>query len=303
VRARRDDRLWLDAWGRTTSLCVDPIEKKPLSHFLPGSRVLSFGSAGCNLGCRYCQNWELTTARSWQESTECRTPDEIALLARRLGCASVAFTYNDPTIYAEWAMAVSEACHAHGLRTVAVTSGYITEAPRRALYGGIDAANVDLKAFTDPFYQKLCGGRLQPVLETLEYLARETGVWLEVTNLLIPGWNDSDDEIARLSEWMVERLGPEVPLHFSAFHPDHRLTDVPRTPAATLSRARARALAAGLRHVYTGNVHDDEGATTHCAGCGATLLRRDWHLLLENRLTPDGRCPACARPLAGRFET
>ncbi len=301
VRERRGDRMLLAAWGRSTGFAVDPIEKKPLAHFLPGSSVLSFGTAGCNLGCRFCQNWDISKAREWHAGSAEATPAEIAEGAVRAHCASVAFTYNDPTIWAEWAMDVADACHERGLRTVAVTAGYIRDEPRRALYAKIDAANVDLKAFTDGFYERLCFAQLQPVLETLEYLVKETAVWTEVTTLLIPGHNDSEREVTLLAEWMMDRLGPEVPLHFSAFHPDFKMLDVPPTPLSTLRRARAQAKAAGLRHVYTGNVHDAEGDTTSCAACGGALIRRDWYRLLEYRVDDRGCCPDCHTPLAGRF--
>ncbi len=301
VRERRGDGMLLTAWGRSSGFAVDPIEKKPLAHFHPGSSALSFGTAGCNLGCRFCQNWDISKAREWHDAGVATAPEDIAASAIRQGCASVAFTYNDPTIFAEWAMDVADACRERGVKTVAVTAGYINAAPRRALYAKMDAANVDLKAFSEEFYHRLSFAHLQPVLETLEYLVKETPVWVEVTTLLIPGHNDGEDEVARLSEWLVEHLGPEVPLHFSAFHPDFKMLDVPRTPLATLRRARAQARAAGLRHVYTGNVHDRDGDTTYCASCGGALIRRDWYRLLEHRLDAAGRCPDCAAPLAGRF--
>ena len=301
VRERRDDTMLLTAWGRSSGFAVDPIEKKPLAHFFPGSSVLSFGTAGCNLGCRFCQNWDISKAREWHGASRETTPELIAAAAVHEGCSSVAFTYNDPTLWAEWAMDVADACRERGVKTVSVTAGYIHAAPRRELYAKMDAVNVDLKAFTESFYQRLCFAHLQPVLDTLEYLVKETNVWVEVTTLLIPGQNDSEDEVARLSEWLVEHLGPSVPLHFSAFHPDFTMLDVPPTPLATLRRARAQALGAGLHHVYTGNVHDPEGHTTFCAGCGAALIRRDWYQLLEYRLGPDGRCPDCGSHLAGHF--
>ncbi len=301
IRERREDRMMLTAWGRSSGLCVDPIEKKPLAHFFPGSNVLSYGTAGCNLGCRFCQNWDISKAREWQWAARDTEPEAIAEAALHHGCKSVAFTYNDPTIFAEWAMDVADACHACGLQTVSVTAGYIHDEPRRALYAKMDAANVDLKAFTEGFYQRLCYGHLQPVLDTLEYLVNETSVWVEVTTLLIPGHNDGEDEVASLAEWLVTHLGPEVPLHFSAFHPDFKMLDAASTPVATLRRARAQALAAGLKYVYVGNVHDPESETTCCAACGAALIRRDWYELLDYRVTPEGLCPDCATPLAGRF--
>ncbi|NTW86372.1 MAG: AmmeMemoRadiSam system radical SAM enzyme [Holophagaceae bacterium] len=301
VRGRRGNRLWLSAWGQTSGLAVDPIEKKPLAHFYPGSRVLSFGTAGCNLGCRFCQNWDLSRARARRDSAEAMTPEAIAETAVRHGCQSVAFTYNDPVVFTEWAVAVAEACRARGLRTVCVTAGYLHPGPRCELFGAMDAANVDLKAFSEDFYARVCLAHLQPVLETLDYLAKETAVWLEVTTLLIPGHNDSEDEVARLVDWLVEHLGPQVPLHLTGFHPDFRMLEVPATPLATLRRARAQALAAGLRHVYLGNVRDPEGDTTRCASCGGVLIARDGYILRSYRLTREGCCPDCLAPLAGRF--
>jgi pyruvate formate lyase activating enzyme len=301
VRERQGDRMVLSTYGRSSGFCVDPIEKKPLAHFHPGSSVLSFGTAGCNLGCRFCQNWDISKAKELDARTAEARPEQIAATAARLGCESVAFTYNDPTIFAEYAMDVADACRARGIKTVAVTAGYIRAEPRRAFYEKIDAANVDLKAFAEGFYEKLCFAHLGPILETLEYLAKETKVWLEVTTLLIPGHNDSEEEVGRLLDWYAEHLGPLVPLHFSAFHPDFKMLDTEPTPPSTLRRARAQALRAGLKHVYLGNVHDIEADTTSCAACGEPLIVRDWYEILEYRLTSEGRCPGCAAPLAGRF--
>jgi pyruvate formate lyase activating enzyme len=302
VRQRVGDAMVLTTWGRSSGFCVDPIEKKPLNHFYPGSSVLSFGTAGCNLGCRFCQNWDISKATEWDRLSDQATPEAIAEEAVKRGCRSVAFTYNDPVIFAEYAIDVAEACHARGLKTVAVTAGYVHPAPRRELFSRMDAANVDLKGFTEDFYRTLCFGHLAPVLDTLEWLVKEARVWTEITTLLIPGRNDGEAEVARLAEWIAGHLGPDVPLHFSAFHPDFRLRDLPPTPPATLARARRQALAAGLRYVYTGNVHDLEGDATVCPDCGATLIARDWYELLDYRLTPDGRCLACGRSIAGRFD-
>ncbi len=302
VRQRVGDELVLATDGRSSGFCVDPIEKKPLNHFYPGTSVLSFGTAGCNLGCRFCQNWSISKARALDVLADRASPDTIATRARELGCTSVAFTYNDPVIFAEYAMDVADACHQQGLATVAVTAGYMREEPRRAFYERIDAANVDLKAFTEEFYRRLCFAHLGPVLETLEFLVHETQVWTEVTTLLIPGANDSETEVGRLVEWVYEHLGPDVPLHFSAFHPDFELKNTPATPPQTLARARRQGLAAGLHHVYTGNVHDPEGDTTSCARCHASLIERDWYELRAYRVTKDGRCPDCDAPLAGRFK-
>lgn len=302
VRQRIGDRMILTTYGRSSGFCVDPIEKKPLNHFYPGSRVLSFGTAGCNLACKFCQNWDISKSKDMDRLMDQAAPDEIARAAADAGCKSVAFTYNDPVIFAEYAMDVADACHAHGIKTVAVTAGYMRDAARRDFYAKIDAANVDLKAFTDEFYFKLTGAHLQPVLDTLRYLRHETDVWFEITTLLIPGRNDSDPEITAMSQWIARELGPDVPLHFSAFHPDYKMPDVPATPAATLTRARDIALRAGLHYVYTGNVHDTSGGTTYCPACRQTLIVRDWYQILDYRLSADGRCPGCHSAVAGRFE-
>jgi pyruvate formate lyase activating enzyme len=302
VRQRVGDRMILTTYGRSSGFCIDPIEKKPLAHFYPGSSVFSFGTAGCNLACKFCQNWDISKSRDMDTLMDQASPAAIARAAAHHGCRSVAFTYNDPVVFAEYAMDVADACHARGIATVAVTAGYVHEAPRREFFAKIDAANVDLKAFTDEFYVKLTGAHLQPVLDTLVYLCRETQVWVEITTLLIPGRNDSDAEIRALARWIRDELGSDVPLHFSAFHPDYKLADVPPTPAATLACARRIAMEEGLRYVYTGNVHDAEGDTTFCATCSSKLIVRDWYEIESYRVTPDGRCPDCGAAVAGRFE-
>jgi pyruvate formate lyase activating enzyme len=302
VRGRSGDAMVLTTYGRSSGFCVDPVEKKPLNHFLPGSAILSFGTAGCNLACKFCQNWDISKSRDMDRLMDRATPEAIALAALEGGSKSVAFTYNDPVIFAEYAMDVADACHAHGVKTVAVTAGYISPEPRREFYAKMDAANVDLKGFTDDFYVKLTGARLAPVLDTLAWIHHESATWLEITTLLIPGRNDSPQEIRELSRWVARELGPDVPLHFTAFHPDHKMTDLAPTPAATLTRSRRIAQDEGLRYVYTGNVHDREGGTTFCPSCHGALIVRDWHAIEEYRLTPDGRCPDCATAIAGRFE-
>lgn len=302
VRMREGEQVVLTTYGRSSGFCIDPIEKKPLNHFLPGSAVLSFGTAGCNLACKFCQNWDISKSQDMDHLMDQASPQQIALAAENSGCASVAFTYNDPVIFAEYAIDTAIACRARGIRTVAVTSGYIHAEPRREFFAVMDAANVDLKAFTDSFYFKLTGAHLQPVLDTLVYLRHETDVWTEITTLLIPDHNDSDWEIEALCAWVFRELGPEVPLHFTAFHPDFKMLETPRTPPATLRRARQIALAQGLHYVYTGNVHDAEGGTTFCPGCGVPLIERDWHQIRHYRLTAEGRCPQCHTAIAGRFE-
>ncbi len=300
VRQRVGDEMVLTTYGRSSGFAMDPIEKKPLNHFYPGTSVLSFGTAGCNLACKFCQNWDISKSKEMDRLVDEASPEAIARAAKRAGATSVAFTYNDPTIFAEYAMDVADACHAEGIKTVAVTAGYIYPEPRRAFYEKIDAANVDLKAFTDDFYHQTCAASLEPVKDTLRYLVHETKVWTEVTTLIIPTLNDSDKELTELSEFVAGELGPDVPLHFSAFHPDYRMRDIPGTPVETLRRARRIARAAGLRYVYTGNVHDREGDATLCPSCHAPVIERDWYEILSTNLK-NGACGSCGTPIAGRF--
>jgi pyruvate formate lyase activating enzyme len=249
-----------------------------------------------------CQNWDISKSRETDTLADAASPEKLARVALDLGCRSVAFTYNDPVVFHEYAIDTAQACHELGIKAVAVTAGYQCPEPRAEMYRYMDAANVDLKGFTDDFYWKICGAHLAPVLETLVYLRRETQVWFEITTLLIPGANDSDAELEDETQWIMEHLGPDVPLHFTAFHPDWKMPDTPPTPPATLTRARAIALKNGLRYVYTGNVHDPEGGTTRCQGCGAKLIVRDWYRLLQWRLTDDGRCRQCGTPCPGIFD-
>jgi len=302
VRACEGGEVVLTTYGRSSGFCVDPIEKKPLNHFLPGTPVLSFGTAGCNLACRFCQNWDISKSREVDTLADTASPEQIAATAAELGCRSVAFTYNDPVIFLEYAVDVARACRDCGLRSVAVTAGYISAEPRAELFAHVDAANIDLKAFTEDFYRSVCGGHLAPVLETIEYVARETDAWLELTTLLIPGLNDGDAELDALTRWVVERIGPDVPLHFTAFHPDWKLRDRPPTPAATLTRACGIARANGVRHAYTGNVRDRRGQSTSCHACGTLLIERDCYELGAWNLTADGCCSACGTRCAGVFE-
>ncbi|MDH4134514.1 MAG: AmmeMemoRadiSam system radical SAM enzyme [Gammaproteobacteria bacterium] len=302
VRQNVDGKMVLTTYGRSSGFCIDPIEKKPLHHFFPGSGVFSFGTAGCNLACKFCQNWDISKSKDMDRLMDQASPEEIALAAKKAGARSVAFTYNDPVIFAEYAMDTADACHAHGIKTVAVTAGYIHAEPRREFYSRMDAANVDLKAFTDDFYFRLTGAHLEPVLDTLRYVRHETNTWLEITTLLIPGKNDSDDELQAMTEWIARELGPEVPLHLSAFHPDYRMRDIPATPASTLTHARRIAMQNGLRYVYTGNVHDTDGGTTYCPSCHTPLIVRDWYRIGVYRLTDDGHCPKCDAKVVGHFE-
>jgi pyruvate formate lyase activating enzyme len=303
VRQRSGDEMVLTTYGRSSGFCIDPIEKKPLNHFFPGSSVLSFGTAGCNLACKFCQNWDISKSREMDRLMDVASPARIAEAAVANGCRSIAFTYNDPVIFAEYALDCAAAAHAAGLKTVAVTAGYIHAQPRREFYAAMDAANVDLKGFTEEFYFKQTGAHLVPVLETLEYICHETSCWLEITTLLIPGHNDSDAELDAMTRWIAAHLGVDVPLHFTAFHPDYKMTDVAPTPPATLQRARRIGRANGLRYVYTGNVHDAEGGSTYCSECGATLIVRDWYRILGYDIDAQGRCPECGSAIAGRFGT
>ena len=292
----------LTTYGRSSGFCVDPIEKKPLNHFLPGTPVLSFGTAGCNLACKFCQNWDISKSREMDRLMDEASPTTIAQAAARLGCHSVAFTYNDPVIFHEYAVDVALACREEGILSVAVTAGYVMPEPRTEFYRHMDAANIDLKGFTEGFYRKLAAGHLEPVLDTLRYVVHETDCWVELTTLVIPGWNDSEEEMQQMTAWVVENLGPHVPMHFSAFHPDWKLRDVPATPRATLARARAIALSNGVHFAYTGNVYDKDGGSTYCPSCGHLLIGRNWYVLSEWNLTPEGTCEACGAHLPGHFE-
>jgi len=302
VRARDGDHLVLTTYGRSSGFCVDPIEKKPLNHFLPGTPVFSFGTAGCNLTCKFCQNWDISKAREIDRLNDFASPDQIAQAAAQLKCRSVAYTYNDPVVFMEYAIDTAIACRKLGIKNVAVTAGYMAPVARAEFYAHMDAANVDLKAFSEDFYHQLCGGHLADVLDTLVYLKGETKVWFEITTLLIPGQNDSDAELAAMAAWIFRELGPDVPLHFTAFHPDWKMRDIASTPSATLMRARRIAMDAGLAFVYTGNVHDEAGGSTYCSGCGARLIGRDWHLLTVWALDETGACTSCGTKLPGIFE-
>ncbi len=302
VRMCQHDEIVLTTYGRSSGFCVDPIEKKPLNHFLPGTPVLSFGTAGCNLACSFCQNWDISKSREIDTLADSASPERLASVAKQLGCTSVAFTYNDPVIFHEYAIDVAQACRDQDVKAVAVTAGYVCAEPRREFYQYMDAANVDLKAFTEDFYWRVTKGHLQPVLDTLMFLKHETDVWFEITNLVIPGKNDADSEFHDMTAWIVEHLGPDVPIHFTAFHPDWKMRDVPPTPPETLTRARAIALENGVRYAYTGNVHDVEGGSTICHECGSPVVVRDWYVLKAWNLTDDGHCTRCGAGCAGVFD-
>ncbi len=303
VRENRGGEVVLSTYGRSSGFCVDPIEKKPLNHFFPGTPVLSFGTAGCNLACKFCQNWDISKSRELDRLMDQASPEAIAQAALRLGCRSVAFTYNDPVIFHEYAVDVAQACKEVGVESVAVTAGYVCPEPRADFYRHMDAANIDLKGFSEDFYYKLAAGQLEPVKDTLRYVCNETDVWVEITTLLIPGWNDSDAELHAMTQWVVETLGVHVPLHFTAFHPDWKLLDVEATPATTLERARSIAIQNGVNFAYTGNIRDKSGGSTYCPNCGQLIIGRDWFVLSDWELTDEGACGGCGTPIPGHFES
>jgi len=302
VRQNIEGRMVLTTYGRSSGFCVDPIEKKPLNHFYPGTSILSFGTAGCNLGCKFCQNWSISKSKEFDRLTDQAFPKEIAQMAKKLGCHSVAFTYNDPVIFAEYAMDIAQECHKFDVKTVAVTAGYITDEARVEFFKYMDAANVDLKAFTEEFYQKVSLGSLQPVLDTLIYLRHQTEVWLEITTLLIPGLNDDERDLDKMTQWIYEELGEDIPLHFTAFHPDFHMREYSPTPFETLTRARQIALHNGLRYVYTGNVVDPQGESTYCHQCGQVLIGRDRYQLGAYHLVNKNKCSQCGTVCSGFFE-
>jgi len=302
VRANQNNKVVLTTYGRSSGFCIDPIEKKPLNHFLPGTPVFSFGTAGCNLACKFCQNWDISKSREMDTLADAASPEAIARTAAEYGCRSVAFTYNDPVIFHEYAIDVAKACRAQDIKTVAVTAGYVNPEPRAEFYQWMDAANVDLKAFTERFYHKITGGHLEPILDTLKYIQHETDCWLETTTLIIPGENDSKQELTEMCEWVVENLGPDMPMHFSAFHPDFKMMDKPPTPASTLVMARDIAMKAGVRYAYVGNVHNKNADSTWCHQCGELLIERDWYELGQWHLNAEGGCKSCGTKVAGVFE-
>ncbi len=288
-------------YGRSSGYCIDPIEKKPLHHFLPGTPVLSFGTAGCNLTCKFCQNWDISKSRDIDSLSDEASPEQIADAAVRLGCTSVAFTYNDPVVFLEYAVDTAAVCRERGIKSVAVTAGYVEARPRAELFGAMDAINIDLKGFTQEYYRSVCGGSLAAVLESIEWAVHESSAWVELTTLIVPGHNDSDAELDRLTRWVADHCGPDVPMHFSAFHPDWKMLDCPPTPPETLTRARQIARSNGIHYAYTGNVHDAEGDTTFCPGCNAAVIKRDWYEVLSFDLI-EGRCRTCGTDVAGVFE-
>jgi pyruvate formate lyase activating enzyme len=301
VRQREGDKVVLTSYGKSSGFCLDPIEKKPLNHFLPGSSVLSFGTAGCNLACKFCQNWDMSKSREMDTLSNKAMPEELAQACKKYGAQSIAFTYNDPVIFLEYAIDTAIACHELGIKSVAVTAGYISPKPREEFFSVIDAANIDLKAFSERFYKKLTGSNLKDVLDTILYVHHETNVWMELTTLLIPGENDSKGEIETMCRWLRDNVGKDVPLHFTAFHPDWKMKDKAPTPVETLHQAREIAINLGLKYVYTGNVHDLDGASTYCPSCKQPVIGRDWHQIHFYGLDEKGQCKNCHYEISGFF--
>ncbi|MEY3786337.1 MAG: hypothetical protein RLZ75_542 [Pseudomonadota bacterium] len=302
VRQNLENEVVMTSYGRSSGFAIDPIEKKPLNHFLPGSPVFSFGTAGCNLACKFCQNWDISKSREMDTLMSKASPEAIAQAALEYGCDSVAYTYNDPVIFHEYAIDTAQACRSLGIKSVAVSAGYVSPEPRAEFYQWMDAANIDLKAFTERFYHQITGSHLEPVLETLKYIKHETTTWLELTTLIIPGENDTQAELEAMTQWVVENLGPDVPMHFSAFHPDWKMLDKTPTPIESLLIARQIALKNGVHYAYIGNVHDKAADSTYCHGCGALLIGRDWYELSEWNLDNFGCCRFCGERCAGSFK-
>lgn len=299
VRQNVDGRLWQLAYAHPAAVAIDPIEKKPLFHFYPGTSILSLGTAGCNLGCQFCQNSELSRAHELLSEVRLE-PSQVIELARQHRTPAIAFTYNEPTVWAEYVVDIARLAQQAGLKTVMVSNGYITAEARGEVYQYIDAANIDLKSFCEDFYARFTLSHLAPVLDTLRWLRRETSVWLEVTNLIIPGGNDALDETRQLAAWIRDELGADVPLHLSAFHPSYRMLDRPPTQPETLLRARDAALHVGLHYVYIGNVATQEGENTVCPSCQRRLICRNRYRVEQVELR-DGHCRACGAAIAGRF--
>jgi pyruvate formate lyase activating enzyme len=300
IRQNHNNKLYSIGYGRPTGFAIDPVEKKPLSHFYPGTSILSFGTAGCNLGCKFCQNWSISKAKADDLNSIYASPEDVVNLAKKYKVPSIAFTYNDPTVFGEYVIDISRIAREEGIKTVIVTAGYIDKRARNDVYKYIDAANVDLKGFTDKFYFKLTFSHLKDVLDTLVWLKKETCIWFEITTLLIPDENDSSEEVKQECDWIMRNLGDGVPLHFTAFHPDFKMTAKERTPEITLDTARKIALSMGIKYCYVGNVHNIDGQTTYCPGCNTPLIKRDWHSVIFNKIR-DGRCYNCGSEIEGRF--
>lgn len=299
IRKNEGGRLVQLGYGRPAAVAIDPIEKKPLNHFFPGTRILSMGTAGCNMGCQFCQNFDISKAKADHVRSAHLSPKDVVDLAEEHGTPSIAFTYNEPTIWGEYVIDIAREAHERKINTVMVSNGYITREAFFDIYEHIDAANIDLKAFTEGFYGKVTLTHLEPVLDTLRWLRHETKVWFEITNLIIPTLNDDHDELKRMCEWVLTNLGDEVPLHFTAFHPDFKLQNINSTPAGTLDRARKLAMSMGLKFVYEGNVFSD-GADTICPGCKKRIIRRSWHSITSNQVK-DGVCTHCGTEIPGVF--
>jgi pyruvate formate lyase activating enzyme len=300
IRQNIGGKLYTTGYGRPTGFAIDPVEKKPLNHFLPGTDILSFGTAGCNLGCKFCQNWSISKAKLDETNALIASPEDVVRLAKQYTAPSIAFTYNDPTIFGEYVIDISKLAREENIRSVMVTAGYIDKNARNDVYKYIDAANVDLKAFTESFYFQNTLSHLEPVLDTLKWIKNETDVWLEITTLLIPDENDSSEEIKLECSWILENLGDSVPLHFTAFHPDFKMKNKNATPPSTLIRAKGIAESLGLKYVYLGNIYSPENQSTYCHRCKSILIERNWHSIKIKNLL-NNKCQVCRTELPGVF--
>ncbi|MCS7053381.1 MAG: AmmeMemoRadiSam system radical SAM enzyme [Ignavibacterium sp.] len=300
IRQNIGGKLYNTGYGRPTGFAIDPIEKKPLNHFLPGTQILSFGTAGCNLGCKFCQNWSISKAKLDETYSLNASPEDVVHLAKKYRTPSIAYTYNDPTIFGEYVIDISKLAREEGIKSVMVTAGYIDKEARKEVYKYIDAANVDLKGFTERFYFKNTLSHLDPVLDTIIWLKKETEVWIELTTLLIPEENDDDEQIKNECDWIIENLGDTVPLHFTAFHPDFKMMNKERTPHSTLLKAKQIAEEIGLKYVYIGNVFDSKNQSTYCINCGSLLIERNWHSVKFHKFE-NGKCKKCNFEIPGVF--
>jgi len=297
VRINIDGVLRTVVYGFPCSTHIDPVEKKPLFHFLPGTNILSIATVGCNLHCKNCQNWEISQCNPEDSTASMLGPEKIIELALQYRCPSVAYTYTDPVVYYEYTLETAKLARNRNMRNVLVTAGYINEQPWRRLLEYVDAANIDLKGMTDEFYRRVCSGTLKPVQNAL-VVAKASGILVEVTNLVIPTLNDKPEEIRQLARWVKENLGSDTPLHFSGFSPRYQMVHLPQTSLNTLEMARNIAISEGLEYVYIGNVKSKEGENTYCPGCGKLLIERKIYTIIRNELK-DGSCPGCGRKIHG----
>ncbi len=301
IRKNTDGKIELSSYGFNTGLAIDPIEKKPVYQFYPQTPILSFGTLGCNMGCLFCQNWQTTKNKADCKNLNKTSPEEIVQIAKKYNCKSVAFTYNDPIIFFEYAIDTAKICRQEGIKTVAVTSGFINPEPAKEFFKYMDATNIDLKGFSEEFYKRNCLAHLKPVLDTIKYVSNETDCWVELTTMLIESENDSNDMIKEECDWILNNLGDCVPLHFSAFFPRYKFSNRKQTDFSTLLRAYSIAKNAGLKYVYTGNITNIETSSTYCKNCSTPVILRNGYELIEYNLNENGSCKFCGTKCDGRY--